>query len=34
MITKRGESVDTTKYDAAHIIQLTDLGKELIAWQS
>lgn len=34
LITKRGESVDTTKYDYNHIIQLTDLGKELIAWQS
>lgn len=34
LITKRGESVDTAKYDAAHIIQLTDLGKELIAWHS
>ena len=34
MVTKRGENVDTTKYDAGHIIQLTDLGKELIAWHS
>ena len=34
LITKRGEVVDTTKYDQAHIIQLTDLGKELIAWHS
>lgn len=34
MVTKRGENVDTTKYDVKHIIQLTDLGKELIAWQS
>ena len=34
MVTKRGENVDATKYDAEHIIQLTDLGKELIAWQS
>ena len=34
MVTKRGENVDTTRYDAGHIIQLTDLGKELIAWHS
>lgn len=34
MITKRGENVDTTKYDSEHIIQLTDFGKELIAWHS
>lgn len=34
MVTKRGENVDTTRYDAVHIIQLTDLGKELIAWHS
>lgn len=34
MVTKRGENVDVTRYDANHIIQLTDLGKELIAWQS
>lgn len=34
LVTKRGENVDTTKYDSGHIIQLTDLGKELIAWHS
>lgn len=34
MVTKRGENVDTTKYDVGHIIQLTDLGKEMIAWHS
>ena len=34
LVTKRGESVEATKYDAKHIIQLTDLGKELIAWHS
>lgn len=34
MITKRGEIIDKSKYDEAHIIQLTDLGKELIAWHS
>ncbi len=34
MVTKRGENVDATRYDSCHIIQLTDLGKELIAWHS
>lgn len=34
LITKRGETIDTTKYDPNHIIQLTDLGKELVAWHS
>ncbi len=34
LITKRGETVDTTKYDPSYVIQLTDLGKELIAWHS
>ncbi len=32
--TKRGETVNEAKYNTAHIIDLTDLGKELIAWQS
>ena len=32
--TKRGEKVNEAKYNSAHIIDLTDLGKELIAWQS
>ena len=34
VVTKRGENVDTARYDTDHIIQLTDLGKELIAWHS
>lgn len=34
LITKRGESIDTTRYDSNHIVQLTDLGKDLIAWHS
>ena len=33
-ITKRGEIVDDSKYDKKYIVQLTDLGKELIAWHS
>lgn len=33
-ITKRGETVDTVKYNTAHIVNLTDLGKQLIAWHS
>lgn len=33
-MTKRGEKVDTVKYNSAHIINLTDLGKQLIAWHS
>ena len=33
-ITKRGEEVNTAKYNTNHIINLTDLGKELIAWHS
>lgn len=32
--TKRGEKPSTAKYNAAHIVYLTDLGKELIAWHS
>ncbi len=34
LITKRGEDVSKAFYDPNHIIQLTDLGKELIAWHS
>lgn len=34
MVTKRGEIVDNTVYDENHIIQLTDLGKQLISWHS
>lgn len=33
-ITKRGEKVDTVKYNTAHIVNLTDLGKQMIAWHS
>lgn len=33
-ITKRGESVDNIKYNKSHIVNLTDLGKQLIAWHS
>lgn len=33
-ITKRGETVDTVKYNTAHIVNLTDLGKQLVAWHS
>nr|WP_308520933.1 AIPR family protein [uncultured Stomatobaculum sp.] len=33
-ITKRGERPDTVKYNTNHIVNLTDLGKQLIAWHS
>ena len=33
-ITKRGEHPDTIKYNTSHIVNLTDLGKQLIAWHS
>lgn len=33
-VTKRGEKVDTVKYNTSHIVNLTDLGKQLIAWHS
>lgn len=33
-VTKRGEKVDTVRYNTAHIVNLTDLGKQLIAWHS
>lgn len=33
-ITKRGESVNTVQYNSNHIINLTDLGKQMIAWHS
>lgn len=33
-ITKRGEKVDTVKYNTSHVVNLTDLGKQLIAWHS
>ena len=33
-ITKRGEKVDTVERNPSHIVNLTDLGKQLIAWHS
>lgn len=33
-MTKRGEKVDSVKYNTAHVVNLTDLGKQLIAWHS
>lgn len=33
-ITKRGEVADPAKYNANHIVSLTELGKQLIAWHS
>ncbi len=33
-VTKRGEKVDTIKYNTALVVNLTDLGKQLIAWHS
>ena len=33
-VTKRGERVDTVKYNTSHVVNLTDLGKQLIAWHS
>lgn len=33
-ITKRGEIVDEVKYNPQHIVNLTDLGKQLMAWHS
>lgn len=33
-VTKRGEKVDNGRYNTAHIVNLTDLGKQLIAWHS
>lgn len=33
-VTKRGETIDEVKYNTSHIVNLTDLGKQLIAWQS
>ena len=33
-ITKRGEQADTAKYNPNHIVNLTELGKQLIAWHS
>lgn len=33
-VTKRGEKVDSVKYNTSHIVNLTNLGKQLIAWHS
>ena len=33
-ITKRGEKVDNVKYNTSHIVNLSDLAKQLIAWHS
>lgn len=33
-ITKRGEKIDSVKYNTNHVVSLTELGKQLIAWHS
>ena len=33
-VTKRGEKVDSVKYNSAHTVSLSELGKQLIAWHS
>lgn len=33
-ITKRGEIADSAKYNSSHVVNLSDLGKYLIAWHS
>ena len=33
-ITKRGETADPVKYNTAHVVDLTTLGKLMIAWHS
>ncbi len=33
-ITKRGEQADSAKYNTNHTVNLTELGKQLIAWHS
>lgn len=33
-VTKRGENVDPIRYNTNHVVNLTDLGKQLIAWHS
>lgn len=33
-ITKRGETADPAKYNTAHVVDLTSLGKQMIAWHS
>lgn len=33
-VTKRGEVIDSLKYNTNHVVNLTDLGKQLVAWHS
>ena len=33
-ITKRGETADPARYNTNHVVSLTELGKQLIAWHS
>lgn len=33
-LTKRGETADPAKYNTNHVVSLTELGKQLIAWHS
>nr|WP_305141461.1 AIPR family protein [uncultured Acetatifactor sp.] len=33
-VTKRGEKVDNVRYNTTHLVNLADLGKQLIAWHS
>lgn len=33
-VTKRGEAVNTAKYNTDHIVRLDELGKDMIAWHS
>ena len=33
-VTKRGEKADESRYNSSHIVNLTSLGKQLIAWHS
>lgn len=33
-LTKRGETADSAKYNSNHIVSLTELGKQLVAWHS
>ena len=33
-ITKRGETANPAKYNTNHVVSLTELGKQLIAWHS
>jgi len=33
-VTKRGERVDTTRFNSSYVVNLSDLGKYLVAWHS